>query len=85
MITDISDWTLFGKEDILEKNKLISLLEITPLTIELTQSTHLSYDLTRLISWFRNNQYYFIVDSSSVIGNKNCKLYFKVGKFMEEE
>ena len=63
MICEILFWTLFGKEDIIEKDKLYKLLKIYPVTLKLTTSSHLSYDLARLMTWFGNGDYNYYIDN----------------------
>ena len=84
MICEILFWTLFGKEDTIEKDKLYKLLKIYPVTLKLTTSSHLSYDLARLMTWFGNGDYNYYIDSRKNIAHTDI-IHFEINKIVEEE
>ena len=84
MICELNAWTLFGKEDNIEKEKLLKFLDICHITIKLTTSSHLSYDLARLLEWFSSNDYNIYIDNRKDTINRDI-IHFEVYKITEEE
>jgi len=78
MICEIPSWTLFGKDNILELVKLKNILENCPITIKLTTSSHLSYDLARLLEWFNSHEYNYFIDSRKDELSRDI-IHFEVG------
>lgn len=84
MICELTAWTLFGTKDDIEKEKLLKLIDICPVTIKLTTSSHLSYDLARLMTWFGNGDYNYYIDSRKNIAHTDI-IHFEINKIVEEE
>ena len=84
MICEIPSWTLFGKDDMLELVKLQNILENCPITIKLTTSSYLSYDLARLLSWFSSDDYSYYIHSWHDNSYRDI-IHFQVQKITEEE
>ena len=84
MICELTAWTLFAKEDNIEKEKLYKLLKIYPVTLKLTTSSHLSYDLARLMTWFGNGDYNYYIDSRKDAMERDI-IYFEINELMAGE